>query len=148
MVLMYISILYSIHVFTLTYYTHVSLFADKPNPVDQPILHDPVCDDGCRFKVEWNHTDHIYFSKSHRNYVVYMSIDGIHQRVHECINVHSTSCTVEYGITEIRFGNYAAAVQAVYSYYYKSPDKTSDLSKFSNVVQLDYLSYPSMHLCL
>lgn len=136
-----------LYIYTYSVYTYVLLytcvFTDKPNPVDQPILHDPVCDDRCGFMVEWNHTDHFYLSRSQRNYVVYMSIDGINQRVHECINVHSTSCTIRYDITEIRFGKYAAAVEAVYSYNYKSPDKTSDLSRFSNVVQLDYSSYPS-----
>ena len=123
----------------------MSLFTDKPNPVAQPILHDPVCDNRCGFEVEWNHTDYIYLSKSQRNYVVYMSIDGIQQRAHDCIIVHTTSCVVEYDITEIQFGKYAAAVQAMFSYDYKSPDRTSDLSTFSNVVQLDYSSYPSMH---
>ena len=81
------------------------------------------------------------------NYVVYMSVDGENKsRRAGCINVHSTGCTVEYSITEIRFGKYAAAVQTVFFYDYLVPDKISDLSNFSNVVELNHESYPSMHI--
>ena len=73
-----------------------------------------------------------------------MSVDGENKsRRAGCINVHSTGCTVEYSITEIRFGMYAAAV---FFYDYLVPDKISDLSNFSNVVQLNHQSYPSMHI--
>ena len=122
------------------------MFTDKPNPVDRPILHNPGFDNGCSFLVEWNHTDHYYFSKSHRNYIVYMSIDGTCQRARGCINKHSTSCVVRYDITEIRFGKYTAAVQAVFSIEDELPDRVSDLSEFSNMVQLNHMTYPSMNL--
>ena len=125
---------------------HIYYFTVKPNPVDQPILHDPVCNDGCSFNVTWSQTDHYYSSLSHVNYVVYILVDGIHRIVEECINIHSTLCTVEYLITEIRFGKYAAAVQAVYQYDYTFLDKTSDLSNLSNVFQLDHNSYPSTYV--
>ena len=125
----------------------VSLFTDKPNPVDKPVLHDPVCDNGCRFLVTWNETDYFYSSQSHVNYVVYMSVDdGNYTRAAGCINVHSTECTIEYSITEIRFGMYAAAVQTVFSYDYLVSDRISILSNSSNVVQLNHRSYPSMHI--
>ena len=123
------------------------LFVVKPNAVDRPILHDPECDDGCSFLVSWNETDHFYSSLSHVNYVVYISVDGKdYNRASGCINVHGTYCTIEYDITEIRFGNYAVAVQTVFSYSYLDPDKTSDISNSSNVLQLDHDSYPSMHI--
>ena len=122
------------------------LFTDKPNPVDRPILSDPECDDGCDFVVSWNRTDYFYSTLSLVNYVVYISRDGIRYRPQKCINVHSTHCIVHYEITEVEFGMYAAAVQTVFYYDDLVPDRTSDLSNFSNVVQLDYSSYPSMYI--
>lgn len=124
------------------------LFTDKPNSVDRPILSGPTCDNGCDFLVSWNQTDYFYASPSHINYVVYISQDGDRPyKAQDCINVHSTSCKVRYGITEVHFGMYAAAVQTVFSVDYPDPDKISDLSNLSNVVQLDHSSYPSMYIC-
>ena len=69
------------------------MFTDKPNPVDKPVLDGPHCDNFCRFFVTWNAVDYFYPSRSHVNYVVYMSVDdGEYRRANDCINVHKIKC--------------------------------------------------------